>query len=64
MKTKHLVSTKELAEVLEHYVQMFPAFRSKPIGAEGSNARAIQDAHIAAEDKADSILAKLRKVAK
>lgn len=50
----------ELLLVLKDYLQLCPAFRSKPIGAPGSDARARQDDHIALEIRAQTIIARLK----
>jgi len=47
----------ELTRVLKFYVANVPAFRAKPIGAPGSDARLTQEAHIQAEDYARYVLA-------
>lgn len=44
--------------MLKEYVAEFPAFRSMPMGAPNSRARAEQEADIAREDKAKAIIAK------
>lgn len=49
----------EMAAVLRDYIANFTAFRSKPVGAPNSEMRVSQDAHIAVEDKARAIIAKL-----
>lgn len=41
-----------LVEALSEYLIMYPAFRSKPMGAPNSEARATQDAQISCEDAA------------
>lgn len=46
--------------LLEGYVKMFPAFRSKPIGAPFSPERLKQDAHIELQDKARAFLVEVR----
>lgn len=42
--------------LLEEYLEMFPAFRSKPIGAPGSASRVQQERHISLEDRAKRLL--------
>lgn len=49
-------STPDLAHVLRFYIDAFPAFRSKPLGAPHSSARRAQDTHIEWEDKARAAL--------
>lgn len=52
-----LVSKTDRAlSLLEEYVAMFPAFRTKPIGALGSEQRAQQERHISLEDRAKRLL--------
>lgn len=54
-----LISTApELLEALQELLAFNPVFRSKPCGAEGSAVRAMQDAAIAAEDKARAAILK------
>lgn len=50
----------ELLLVVKDYLQICPAFRTKPIGAPGSDARAAQDEHIALEDRANSLIGKVK----
>lgn len=49
----------ELAEALQTYVLKFPAFRTKPVGAEGSIARIEQQLAIELEDQAKALLARI-----
>ena len=42
----------ELAGLLREYLTEFPAFRAKPVGSPGSDARKAQQACIAREDRA------------
>lgn len=42
--------------IIQEYLRLAPAFRSKPCGAPNSQVRAEQDAHIALEDRARSWL--------
>ena len=49
----------ELAEALRTYISHYPAFRSKPVGAPGSQAREKQEYEIALEDEAISLLARI-----
>lgn len=53
---KSFGSAAPLATLLRLYVQAYPAFRSKPIGAPGSAARATQEMQIALEDAAKALL--------
>jgi hypothetical protein len=50
----------ELRAALEELLDAAPAFRVKKIGADGSEARKQQDAHIAAEDRARAAIAKAK----
>ena len=50
----------ETLELLSTYVMTYPAFRNKPVGAPGSEARRKQDFEIALEDRAIALVAKLR----
>lgn len=47
---------RPLAAVLQHYVGAYPAFRMKPIGAEGSPARIEQENLMALEEQARAAL--------
>ncbi len=49
----------DLKQALKNLVALHPAFRSKPIGAPGSQARFEQDAAIAAEDAAMTVIARV-----
>ena len=49
----------ELALLLHRYVSAYPAFRIKPIGAEGSPARVEQEMLMSLEDSAREALARL-----
>ncbi len=53
-----LVKADELRRACEVLLACAPAFRSRPLGAAGSVARAEQDAHIAAEDAARAAIAR------
>lgn len=55
---KRLNSLTDLAAALRGYMQNFPIFREKPIGAPESDCRAHQEAMIELEDKAISAIAK------
>ena len=55
-----LVTHEGVVAALEGLLEAAPAFRSKPVGAFGSSARAQQDAHIVAEDVARAALAKAK----
>lgn len=46
----------QLEASLRFYVDAFPAFRSKPVGAPGSIERRAQAVHAAQEDKARALL--------
>lgn len=43
--------------IVRHYLDIAPAFRSKPVGAPNSAARVEQNEHIALEDDARAALA-------
>ncbi len=45
-----------IASVLESYINTYPAFRTKPVGAPGSQARDEQELKIALEDAARAVL--------
>lgn len=47
----------EMGELLTEYMTEFPAFRIKPQGSPGSDARKEQEADIAREDRARAVLA-------
>jgi len=51
----------ELLLVVKDYLQIFPAFRAMPEGAPGSSVRALQDEHIALEDRALAIIQRLNR---
>lgn len=51
------LAAPELLAVLEEYLATVPAFRSKPVGAVGSAARAHQQFLIALEDRAKAAVA-------
>lgn len=53
MKSADVVA---LRASLRFYVDAFPAFRSKPIGAPGSIERQTQKVHMDEEDKARALL--------
>lgn len=55
-----LVFGGDLLAALEELLAVAPAFRLKPVGAAGSAARAQQDAHVAAEDRARAAVAKAK----
>jgi hypothetical protein len=50
----------ELALLLERYMNAYPAFRIKPTGAPGSEARTEQERLMELEDAARAALAKAR----
>jgi hypothetical protein len=50
---------KEMCELLRQYVDEYPAFRTKPVGAEGSIARHEQDRRIVMEDWARKVIARV-----
>jgi hypothetical protein len=50
------VEHEAVKAALRFYVDAFPAFRSKPVGAPGSIERQAQEVHAAQEDKARAIL--------
>lgn len=47
----------ELAQLLREYMTEFPAFRAKPVGSPGSDARMAQESCIARENRARVALA-------
>lgn len=51
-------ATAELLAALKGMLRLYPAFRSRPIGAPGSAKRAEQDERIAAEDRARAAIAR------
>lgn len=55
-KAKLLTAAPHLRDALAALLAAAPAFRAMPEGAPGSEARARQDAHIAAEDMARAAL--------
>ncbi len=56
--------TEQLLLAAEAYLAIRPAFRSKPVGAPGSEARRDQDNAIDAEDHLRAIINKVRKLQK
>ena len=50
----------ELVEALNGYLDICPAFRSKPMGAPGSNARHNQTMHIGLEDRVKTLLSRVK----
>lgn len=50
----------ELVEALDGYLDICPAFRSKPMGAPGSNARHNQTMHIGLEDRVKTLLSRVK----
>lgn len=46
----------EIYNILKEYLEEYPAFRSKPIGAPNSSKRAEQERQIALEDRAKRAL--------
>ena len=57
-----LKRSRELEGVVRAYIHMFPAFRSKPVGAPGSDARRQQEGHSELEDIACAILTAQQRV--
>lgn len=51
-------ATSELVAVLRRYMSAYPAFRIKPIGAPGSQARIEQENLMALEDAARNAIAR------
>lgn len=47
---------QQAVDVLDTFTEVSPAFRTKPIGALGSDARDQQEAHIQVEDRARAVL--------
>jgi hypothetical protein len=54
--TDEQILIAKLRDVIQQYVELAPAFRSRIIGAYGSPARMAQAHHIALEDLAKSLL--------
>lgn len=52
----NLVKPNDWKTVLQFYVDAFPAFRSKPVGAPGSVEREAQSTHVTYEDLARALL--------
>lgn len=50
---------REMAALLREYMMEFPAFRSKPEGSPGSDARKAQQGDIAREDRVVALLTRL-----
>ena len=48
---------EEMRALLTEYVTYFPAFRAKPVGSPGTDARVQQEADIRREDRARAVLA-------
>lgn len=46
----------EMHQLLTEYVTYFPAFRTKPVGSPGTEARLQQEADIKREDRARKVL--------
>ncbi len=57
----HLIAAApQLLDLLDRYVSAYPAFRIKPIGADGSPARIEQEMLMALEEKAKAVAAKAK----
>lgn len=55
-----IAAAPELAQALRDLLRIAPAFRTKPIGAPGSEARRQQDEHIAIEDAVKTLLKRIK----
>jgi hypothetical protein len=57
---KLFAAAPDMLEALLFYINEFPAFRSKPVGAPNSDARKAQENLIEAEDKALAAISKVK----